>query len=121
MNDFRKRLLCDLLCAQPAIMHSLLDLGEDFRVLEQVVLLRKNSICLYRTRDEPKGKTCTSSPTLIALPPHPGSSTLSPAFTVVGMIFPFLSGAPGPTAITVASGSGTFVADVGRKMPVAVF
>jgi hypothetical protein len=32
-----------------------------------------------------------------------------------------LFGAPGPTAITVASGRGLFVADVGRKMPVAVF
>ena len=30
-------------------------------------------------------------------------------------------GAPGPTAITVASGKGLFVADVGKKMPEAVF
>ncbi len=32
-----------------------------------------------------------------------------------------MSGAPGPVAITVASGSGVLVADWGRKMPVAVF
>ena len=31
------------------------------------------------------------------------------------------SGAPGPVAITVASGSGLFVADEGRMMPLAVF
>jgi len=37
------------------------------------------------------------------------------------MTFPFLSEAPGPTAITVASGRGLLVAEVGRKIPVAVF
>ena len=37
------------------------------------------------------------------------------------MRLPFLSRRPGPTAMTVASGRGLFVADVGRKMPVAVF
>lgn len=37
------------------------------------------------------------------------------------MILPSLLGAPGPTAMTVASGRGLVVADVGRKMPVAVF
>ncbi len=34
---------------------------------------------------------------------------------------PTLLGAPGPTEMTVASGSGLLVADEGRKMPVAVF
>lgn len=63
----------------------------------------------------------TSSPTLIELPPQPGRSTRSPALTDVGTILPSLSGAPGPTAITVASGRGLLVADVGRKMPDAVF
>jgi hypothetical protein len=37
------------------------------------------------------------------------------------MSLPSLSVAPGPTAMTVASGSGELVADVGRKRPVAVF
>jgi hypothetical protein len=37
------------------------------------------------------------------------------------MTFPFLSEAPGPTAITVASGRGLLVAEAGRKIPVAVF
>ena len=63
----------------------------------------------------------TSSPTLIALPPQPGKSTLSPALTDVGIMRPSLFGAPGPTAITVASGSGLDVAEVGRNIPVAVF
>lgn len=63
----------------------------------------------------------TSSPSLIEFPPHPGSSTLSPGLTWVGTILPLLSGAPGPTAITVASGKGLFVAEAGRKIPVAVF
>lgn len=63
----------------------------------------------------------TSSPTLMELPPQPGSSTRSPAFTCVGTTWPSLFGAPGPTAITVASGRGLFVTEVGKKMPVAVF
>lgn len=63
----------------------------------------------------------TSSPTLIGLPPQPGSKTRSPALTDVGTSLPSLSRAPGPTAMTVASGRGLFVADVGKKMPVAVF
>ena len=66
-------------------------------------------------------RVLTSSPTLIALPPQPGSSTRSPAFTAVGTTLPSLSGAPGPTAITVASGRGFDVAEVGRKIPDAVF
>lgn len=36
-------------------------------------------------------------------------------------MFPSLLGAPGPTAITVASGSGELVADEGRNIPEAVF
>ena len=63
----------------------------------------------------------TSSPILIELPPQPGSRTLSPALTETGITAPSLFGAPGPTAMTVASGSGEEVAEVGRKMPVAVF
>ena len=63
----------------------------------------------------------TSSPTLMEFPPHPGSSTRSPAFTCVGTTLPSLFGAPGPTAMTVASGRGLDVADVGKKIPVAVF
>lgn len=63
----------------------------------------------------------TSSPSLIELPPHPGRRTLSPVLTVVGTTFPSLSGAPGPTAITVASGKGLVVDDWGRKIPEAVF
>jgi hypothetical protein len=41
--------------------------------------------------------------------------------TCVGIIVPVLSRTPGPTAITVASGRGLLVAEVGRKMPEAVF
>jgi len=37
------------------------------------------------------------------------------------MTLPFLSGAPGPTEITVASGNGLLVAEFGRKIPVEVF
>ena len=40
------------------------------------------------------------------LPPHEGRSTLSPGFTLVGTTWPSLLGAPGPAAITEASGSG---------------
>lgn len=68
-----------------------------------------------------KEYTLTSSPTLIGFPPHPGRRTRSPGFTDVGTTLPSLSGAPGPTAITVASGNGVLVVDDGRKMPVAVF
>jgi hypothetical protein len=63
----------------------------------------------------------TSSPNLMAFPPQPGNNTRSPAWTDVGTTRPSLSGAPGPTAITVASGSGLDVAEDGRKIPVAVF
>jgi hypothetical protein len=57
MNELSKKtFVCDRLCAQPATIHSLLDLGENFRVLEQVVFLRKHFMYLYRTRDEPKGE-----------------------------------------------------------------
>ena len=63
----------------------------------------------------------TSSPSFIEFPPHPGRRTLSPALTVVGMTFPSLFGAPGPTEITVASGNGEAVDDSGRKMPEVVF
>jgi len=62
----------------------------------------------------------SSSPSLIEFPPHPGRSTLSPVLTAVGTILPSLSGAPGPTAITVASGKGLLVDDWGRKMPEVV-
>jgi len=70
---------------------------------------------------ESRKRKYSSSPSLIEFPPHPGRRILSPALTVVGMIFPFLSGAPGPTAITVASGKGVVVDAWGRKMPEAVF
>lgn len=63
----------------------------------------------------------TSSPTLMALPPHPGNKTRSPTVTLTGVITPSLFGAPGPTAMTVASGRGDWVAEEGRKRPVAVF
>jgi hypothetical protein len=63
----------------------------------------------------------TSSPSLIELPPQPGNSTRSPALTLVGTVSPCLLGAPGPTAMTVASGNGLLVAEDGKKMPVAVF
>ncbi len=71
--------------------------------------------------DETRENQRTSSPTLIALAPQPGNKTLSPALTDVGTTRPSSSGAPGPTAITVASGSGLDVADVRRNIPDAVF
>lgn len=63
----------------------------------------------------------TSSPSLIEFPPQPGRSTRSPVLTAVGTMTPSLFGAPGPTAMTVASGKGLLVADDGRKRPVEVF
>ena len=63
----------------------------------------------------------TSSPSLIELPPQPGRRTRSPALTDGGTTFPCLLGAPGPTAMTVASGRGEVVAEEGRKIPDAVF
>lgn len=71
---------------------------------------------LNRIRDQP-----TSSPSLMGLPPQPGSKTLSPTLTETGVTTPSLLVAPGPTAMTVASGRGEEVADEGRKIPVAVF
>ena len=64
----------------------------------------------------------TSSPTLILLPPHPGNNTLSPSFTETGTTSPVLDeGAPGPTAMTVASGMVVVVEEEGMKRPEAVF
>ena len=101
----------------------LLDLGKDVRVLVEVVLLRRPISILspstsLRHHHHPK---LTSSPTLIEFPPQPGSRTRSPAFTCVGTILPSFVGAPGPTAITVASGRGVVVAEEGMKMPEAAF
>ena len=93
----------------------LVDLSQDFLVLEKVVFLSISSLtwCYIAA--------LTSSPTLIGDPPHPGNKTLSPTFTETACKTPSLFGAPGPTAMTVASGSGEAVADEGRKIPVAVF
>ncbi len=55
------------------------------------------------------------------LPPQLGTKTRSPALTLGGTTFPVLSVMPGPTAMTVASGSEPDVADVGKKSPEAVF
>lgn len=62
----------------------------------------------------------TSSPTLIGEPPQLGRRTRSPSLTEQGTTLPSWV-APGPTAMTVASGRGDWVAVEGRKMPVAVF
>jgi hypothetical protein len=93
----------------------LVDLGQDLLVLEQVVFLMISSILTIFI------KRLTSSPTLIGDPPHPGNKTLSPTFTDTACKTPSLFGAPGPTAMTVASGSGDEVAEEGRNRPVAVF
>ena len=98
----------------------LLNFGQNLRVSEEEVFLCQKSISSAR-RSQRILLTLTSSPTLIEFPPHPGRRTLSPVLTVVGTTFPSLSGAPGPTAITVASGKGLVVDDWGRKIPVAVF
>lgn len=98
----------------------LLDLREDLGVAEEVVLLYAYNSSVHICPEREEGML-TSSPTLIAFPPQPGSSTRSPGFTFVGMILPSLSGAPGPTAMTVASGSGFVVEEDGRKIPVVVF
>jgi hypothetical protein len=94
------------------------DFSEDLAIFEEMELLESS-------KDE-KGSITelyqrTSSPTLMVFPPQPGSRTQSPAFTFVGTTVPFLSGAPGPVAITFASGKGLLVADDGRRIPVAVF
>ena len=103
-------------CATPSFCPLLFDLGEDLRVLEEVELLLGQ---LYAALAKPV--QLTSSPTLIELPPQPGSRTRSPTLTLTGVTTPSLLGAPGPTAMTVASGRGFAVAEEGRKMPVAVF
>lgn len=115
------------------------DLREDLRVLEHVVFLtiaRQHSKRVYksachlvtitREREEPQIELVepelTSSPTLMLLPPQPGNKTLSPAFTLTGTTSPVLGeGAPGPTAMTVASGMVDEVEDEGMKRPEAVF
>jgi len=86
----------------------LLNLGQNLRVPEEEVFL-----CPRFNFWSSTGRVLalTSSPSLIEFPPHPGRRTLSPVLTVVGTIFPLLSGAPGPTAITVASGKGLVVDD----------
>jgi hypothetical protein len=102
----------------------LLNLSQNLRILEKEVFLSKKNNQHFQSRRKirrEKKNQRTSSPTLIALPPQPGNKTLSPALTDVGTTRPSLSGAPGPTAITVASGSGLDVAEVGRNIPVAVF
>src|SRR6266851_5876679 len=108
----------------------LLDLSQNLRILEQEVFLTTNqqqpkkfgqSIRVKNTLGaggEPQNER-TSSPNLMVFPPQPGNNTRSPALTDVGTTRPSLSGAPGPTAITVASGSGLDVAEDGRKIPVA--
>ncbi len=55
----------------------------------------------------------SSSPTLIELPPQLGKRTLSPDLTEVGTTLPSLSGAPGPVAMTLASGRGEEAAEEG--------
>jgi hypothetical protein len=55
------------------------------------------------------------------LPPQLGNKTRSPALTLGATSFPFRSGRPGPTAITVASGKVPEVAEVGNNRPEAVF
>jgi hypothetical protein len=74
-----------------------------------------------KENEAPRREQRTSSPNLMAFPPQPGNNTRSPVLTDVGTTRPSLSGAPGPTAITVASGRGFDVAEDGRKIPVAVF
>lgn len=110
------------------------DLGEDLRVPEEVVFLfhtkmhtmKVSSAFLDSVERERVSSRAfarlTSSPTLILLPPQPGRRTLSPALTLTGTISPFFGeGAPGPTAMTVASGMVVDVEDEGMKRPDAVF
>lgn len=93
----------------------LVDLRQDLLVLEQVVFLIISLIVTTVL------ERLTSSPTLIGDPPHPGNKTLSPTLTETACKTPSLFGAPGPTAMTVASGRGDAVAEEGRNRPVAVF
>ena len=97
----------------------LLNLGQNLRILKKEVFLQNKTINLPAKKTKKTERT--SSPTLIALPPQPGNNTRSPALTDVGTTWPSLFGAPGPTAITVASGSGLDVAEVGRNIPDDVF
>ena len=100
---------------------SIFYLRQNLCVLEQVVFLQKFRVQGEIDTRRQRHRRLTSSPSLIELPPQPGRRTLSPVLTDGGMIFPSLFGAPGPTAITVASGRGDDVADVGRRIPAAVF
>lgn len=121
------------------------DLRQDFRVFEKVVFLDKQSSVPVETALNASGynellschpkyrqliaissqpetaQPLTSSPTLIGFPPQPGNNTRSPGCTETEATTPSLFGAPGPTAMTVASGKGEEVADEGRKIPVEVF
>jgi hypothetical protein len=64
---------------QTRLTHLLVDLGQNLGILEQVVLLISSASLL--THSHSSTGVLTSSPTLIGLPPHPGSKTLSPTFT----------------------------------------
>lgn len=101
--------------------HSFLDLRQDLGVAEEEVLLHGTTHVSTDSSAKMQHTARTSSPTLIELPPQPGRRTRSPALTLVGTTLPSLSGAPGPVAMTVASGSGLLVADAGRNTPEAVF
>ena len=104
----------------------LLNLGQNLRILEKEVFLtiKPPPINTSNPGRKKRKKKRTSSPTLSHyLPNHwqPGNKTLSPALTNVGTTRSSLSGAPGLMVITVASGSGLDVAEVGGNIPAAVF
>jgi hypothetical protein len=97
--------------------------GEDLRVAVQLVLLFRGAAGVS-VRSEPHAQRAArlaSSPTLMGTPPNAGRTTRSPSLTLTGLTWPSLPGAPGPTARTVPSGGGPWVAAEGRYNPDAVF
>ncbi len=101
-------------CAVPAEERGRGTRAAGYRTPSHLVLFSPSFHRLHRTL------SLTSSPTLIGEPPQLGRRTRSPSLTEQGTTLPSWV-APGPTAMTVASGRGDWVADEGRKMPVAVF
>ena len=123
----------------------LVELGEDLRVAEEVVLLQERSESQQCSRLERPAQSegraplevrrlslmaslvlrgereRTSSPTLTGTPPKAGRTTRSPSLSETGWSEPSLRGAPGPTARTVPSGGGPCDAAEGRYRPEAVF
>lgn len=93
------------------VCNLLVDLCEDLRVLEEVVLFVSDL--------DRRAAPSREEDAVTGLDGNGGDLTVLLSAQSL-RARPTLPGAPGPTAITVASGRGFEVADEGRKIPVAV-